>query len=252
MERKKPFCITKSIKMTLSNTKQKVFILVFFVLFCLQYNIIYRRANSSIWVEDSQKELSETLDRQEKGRAAVVIIKVDDFDEEGKSWYLFQRKSADYPIPIFRKALCIIGGNAESSDDKPLQTLSRELGEELPSSLVDSILKSPTLSYFGTFQNSHTAKLVQKPNPYTFLCACYIVTISKNDIPSEWINSDNNEEGSYELVQEDDLLKNETFAFGFDSVFSWYIGKDVSHFVEGADVTKRSDNDLSEWTTFLQ
>jgi 8-oxo-dGTP pyrophosphatase MutT (NUDIX family) len=196
--------------------------------------------------------LNATLKRLNNGRAAVVIIQV--VDEKGKEnsspSYLFQRKSRDYPILAFRTAVCLFGGNAESEDATPLETLSRELTEELPSSFVRTILEHPTFRYFGTFRNEHVPYLLGRADSYTFLCACYTVTISTNELPTpaDWKASKmGDEEGSHELIAEEQLKEKEKYAWGYDFVFSSFLHTKVKNMMLGSHVTKVSDNYLVEW-----
>jgi hypothetical protein len=99
---------------------------------------------------DAGGELQSALRRGGEGRAAVAIIRVIDvdYDDVGGSsstsrstgndggngndvMYLVQVKSHDYPIRAFRGAVCLLGGNANVDDPSPLDTLRRELDEEL-------------------------------------------------------------------------------------------------------------------------
>jgi hypothetical protein len=93
---------------------------------------------------DADGELKSALRRGGEGRAAVAIIRVIDVDGSSSSsrstdgndgngdvTYLVQVKSHDYPIEAFRGAVCLLGGNANVDDVTPLDTLRRELDEEL-------------------------------------------------------------------------------------------------------------------------
>eukprot|EP00957_Ditylum_brightwellii_P115002 8772130-Ditylum_brightwellii.AAC.1 len=185
-------------------------------------------------------ELTETLQRQ-IGRAAVVIIRVKEDGQDDK--YLVQLKSRDYPITAFQEAVCLFGGNVKQDDAGPKQTLLRELSEELPESLVDAVI--PSLQFIGTTMNSQTAEVVEKPEPYAFMCACYEATISSDEIPSKFKGS----EGNYALLTKEQLVMDHTYAWGYDHVMSSYFGEPVKNMCEGVSVTKLSNERLKEWTS---
>eukprot|EP00569_Conticribra_weissflogii_P006476 CAMPEP_0171331890 /NCGR_PEP_ID=MMETSP0878-20121228/3010_1 /TAXON_ID=67004 /ORGANISM="Thalassiosira weissflogii, Strain CCMP1336" /LENGTH=367 /DNA_ID=CAMNT_0011832539 /DNA_START=52 /DNA_END=1155 /DNA_ORIENTATION=+ len=105
---------------------------------------------SGLGGKDAHGELGSVLKRGKEGRAAVAIIRVVDSpvvdgsnstatsasnDGNNDSYdnirYLVQIKSHDYPITAFRGTICLLGGNAKSDDVTPLNTLKRELNEEL-------------------------------------------------------------------------------------------------------------------------
>jgi len=215
---------------------------------------------SSFHHKDTTEELNATLRRRSKGRAAVVIIRVvedDDGNVETKNVnkssttmsatrYLVQRKSRDYPIEPFRRAVCLFGGNAEATDKEPIDTLKRELGEELPLDLVSPILSS--LQFVGTSMNAQTAKLLGKNEPYAFMCACYEATLSAKQVKEAFQNKINDEEGSHVLLTKEQLLTEEKYAWGYDSVMSTYFGTRVKNFCNGVTVTKLSDDHLKDWT----
>mmetsp|Transcript_21329 Transcript_21329/g.32870 ORF Transcript_21329/g.32870 Transcript_21329/m.32870 type:complete len:239 (-) Transcript_21329:490-1206(-) len=207
--------------------------------------------------KNNAKELNATLRRRAKGRAAVVIIRVVEDDVNGNTdidqsstmsttRYLVQRKSRDYPIEPFRRAVCLFGGNAEATDKEPLDTLKRELGEELPPDLVPPILS--TLQFVGTSMNAQTAQLLGKAEPYAFMCACYEATLSAKQVSASFQNDINDKEGSHVLLSKEELLKEEKYAWGYDSVMSTYFGSRVKHFCKGATVTKLSNDALKDWT----
>ncbi|KAL3826773.1 hypothetical protein ACHAXA_000599 [Cyclostephanos tholiformis] len=180
---------------------------------------------------DADGDLRSALRRGGEGRAAVAIIRVIDVDApssyspSGKDdvGYLVQVKSHDYPIEAFRGAVCLLGGNANVDDATPLDTLRRELGEELfhptwvddlgrgggdgssssavgviddsgngrgnstyaPSSLNnDTIVGGVTIRYLGASMHYHTSTLIDSRYPYAFLCALYEVTIRSDMVPA--------------------------------------------------------------------
>lgn len=114
------------------------------------HNLRYGTGGSSA----SDTELSSTLRRASIGRAAVAIIRVTGLKSEhgfksipnnNEVQYLIQFKSHDYPIEAFRGTVCLLGGNVKTAttrrkkkggesdggDVTPLDTLKRELNEEL-------------------------------------------------------------------------------------------------------------------------
>ncbi len=62
---------------------------------------------------------------------AISASNDDKNDNDDNIRYLVQIKSHDYPITAFRGTICLLGGNAKGDDDSPLDTLKRELNEEL-------------------------------------------------------------------------------------------------------------------------
>ena len=174
------------------------------------------------------------------------ITNIDQSSATSKTRYLVQRKSRDYPIEPFRRAVCLFGGNAESTDNEPLDTLKRELGEELPSDLVPSILSS--LQFVGTSMNAQTAELLGKAEPYAFMCACYEATLSAKQVKASFQNEINDKEGNHALLSKEELMEEEKYAWGYDSVMSTYFGSRVKHFCKGVTVTKLSNDDLKDWT----
>mmetsp|Transcript_8671 Transcript_8671/g.13366 ORF Transcript_8671/g.13366 Transcript_8671/m.13366 type:complete len:230 (+) Transcript_8671:125-814(+) len=193
-------------------------------------------------------ELNATLERNINGRAAVVIIRIDD-TTGAPTKYLVQRKSKDYPIKPFQNSVCLFGGNAETTDKQPMETLTRELGEELPFDLVQSILHSSNLKFFGASYNMQKAEILGKTEPYSFLCACYEARITadllENALQKQAIN-----EGSYALLTKEQLLEEEKYAWGYDFVMSEYFGKPVKNFCDGVTVEKVDKKKLNDWTPF--
>jgi len=183
---------------------------------------------------DAGGELASALRRGGDGRAAVAIIRVVDHPSSSSNAkgggeldnnikYLVQVKSHDYPIEAFRGTVCLLGGNANAGDDTPLDTLRRELGEELyhPDWIEDIVVVSEngggpsssssssslwgvgviddskngrgnstyassepgTIRYLGASMHFHSSSLINSQNPYAFLCALYEITISSDMLP---------------------------------------------------------------------
>lgn len=139
-------------------TNRKCTFLISFILATIFYTPIYISSNNSNQKRyglggpsASASELTAALRRKSDGRAAVAIIRVVGLQSEHKIksnpnnevQYLVQFKSHDYPIKAFRGAVCLLGGNAsgrkkmvglkgkDRGDVTPLDTLKRELNEEL-------------------------------------------------------------------------------------------------------------------------
>mmetsp|Transcript_17874 Transcript_17874/g.26444 ORF Transcript_17874/g.26444 Transcript_17874/m.26444 type:complete len:230 (+) Transcript_17874:95-784(+) len=190
-------------------------------------------------------ELNATLERSVNGRAAVVIIRVEDTTGEPTK-YLVQRKSIDYPIKPFQNAVCLFGGNAELTDKEPMETLTRELGEELPPNFVHALLHSSNLTFLGSSMNMQTAEMLGKTEPYSFLCACYEARISLNQFQNSFPNQDINE-GTHALLTKNQLLEDEKYAWGYDFIMSDYFGQPVKRFCDGVTVTKVDNDKLKDW-----
>lgn len=194
--------------------------------------------------DNHQQELDETLQRRANGRAAVIIIRVENGTKNGhddEPRYLVQRKSEDYPIQAFQNAICLFGGNAKLADKTPLETLQRELKEELPPELVHKVMKNP--SVFNLTLNSQTAEMINKTDDYAFACASYQTVLSFEDLPSNFSSM----EGSYALLTKNQLLTEESYAWGYDHIMSTYFQEPVRHFAKGASVSKLDINTLKNW-----
>mmetsp|Transcript_17630 Transcript_17630/g.26213 ORF Transcript_17630/g.26213 Transcript_17630/m.26213 type:complete len:335 (-) Transcript_17630:109-1113(-) len=144
-------------------TNRKCTFLVSFILATIFYSPIYISSSNNSnqkryglgGPSASASELTSALRRKSDGRAAVAIIRVVGMQTEhgiksnpnNEVQYLVQYKSHDYPIKAFRGAVCLLGGNASGDTTKkklgkkgmvggdvtPLDTLKRELNEELMS-----------------------------------------------------------------------------------------------------------------------
>jgi len=243
-------------------------------------------------------ELVSALRRKSDGRAAVAIIRVigtaggddDDVNETPDRHpdvrYLVQLKSHDYPIEAFRGTVCLMGGNANIHDEMPLDTLKRELNEELhrpdwvdaidaadviddspartaaasrlaeKPSLANSTAPSPpapgTVRYLGTTLHFQGADLIDRPEPYAFACALYEITLRPDQLPPVVIHPRGAtvEEGHAALLVEDQLVRHSDFAWGYEHTMEEYFGRTIEHKQTGTSVSDMNDRTWEEmmWT----
>ena len=227
---------------------------------------------------DATGELHSVLRRKEEGRAAVAIIRVID-DETDPDVpvvkYLVQMKSHDYPIPAFRGSICLLGGNANTNDATPIDTLVRELKEELGSTgslswinkinadkVIDesALLQIPynknatntagRIRFLGLSMHSQSAKVVQKKHPYSFLCALYEITLYPFQLPPTILypRGATVQEGRLALLTEDQLIHHAKYSWGYEYTMSRYFGKNVSNVVDGVGVEDVASESVGEWT----
>lgn len=226
---------------------------------------------------DATVELHSVLRRKQEGRAAVAIIRVID-DETDPDMpvvkYLVQMKSHDYPIPAFRGSICLLGGNANNNDATPVDTLVRELKEELGSTgslswihkidadkVIDdsAFLQIPynknatnaagQVRYLGLSMHSQSAKVLKKNHPYSFLCALYEITLYPFQLPPTILHPRGAtvQEGRLALLTEDQLIHHATYSWGYDYTMSRYFGKNVTTFCDGVSVEDVTSEDAGEW-----
>ena len=214
----------------------------------------------------------------------------------------------------FRGAVCLLGGNANGGTKKkkkkgllgkgkdgdngggdvtPLDTLKRELNEELlspdwvnriqqekvidDSKLVKTSLYNTTslssattventnnnnnfddgrypgtIRYLGTTLHSHTAKLIDKPNPYAFYCALYEITIGIDQLPHSILHpvGATIQEGRLALLTQDQLLQHAKYAWGYEYTMETYFGRKSWNKQEGASVSEVEENiwETTSWT----
>lgn len=232
-------------------------------------------------------ELRTALKRKGDGRAAVAIIRVIGASASGGAdkttkkdsnphldvQYLMQLKSHDYPITAFRGTVCLLGGNANKHDETPLDTLKRELNEELqypewvdkidPLNIIDdsAIQLSPnksfknatlvppipgTVRYLGSTLHFQSSELIEKKVPYAFLCALYEITLTPDQLPPNVLypRGANIQEGRVVLLTEDQLVKHSKYAWGYEYTMEKYFGKKTLNKQRGTAV---SDVDEKTW-----
>ena len=193
----------------------------------------------------------------------MAIIRVD-MDDGVR--YLVQVKSHDYPVEIFRGTACLLGGNAQPSDAAPLDTLLRELNEELgdpkwvgaidPGAVVDdsaSAVGEPpfnssavgppapgTVRYLGATLHFQSASLLGRDAPYAFLCALYKITIRPDQLPPKALypRGANIREGRVALLSEDQLLRHSKYAWGYEYTMDRYFGGRTANKQSGTAVTE--------------
>lgn len=208
----------------------------------------------------TDNHLTATLSRHREGQAAVVIIRVTETDDLYQSpqtdRFLLQRKSPDYPVPIFGNTLCIYGGNAEAIDNnQPFETLIRELKEEIPTEIVDILLRNGIefLNFAYHYQEPKVLRKrtdlqgLQTNDPvegddvdYGYVCALYEGRISSRDLNSIFSMYENRNEleGNHVLFSREEVLQDPSgFAWGYDHTMSRYFGENVHHFKDGVTVT---------------
>lgn len=230
---------------------------------------------------DLNGELKSALRRKGDGRAAVAIIRVIGNQNDPNApipqndvQYLVQMKSHDYPIAAFRGTSCLLGGNANKHDETPFDTLKRELNEELQSpEWVDDIDESKiiddshlqlsnkplynstglaphhppgTVRYLGTTLHFQSASLIEKAQPYAFMCALYEITLLPEQLPPSAIypRGANIQEGRVVLLTEDQLVKHSKYAWGYEYTMEKYFGKKTMNKQKGTAV---SDVDKETW-----
>ncbi|KAL7484170.1 hypothetical protein ACHAW6_009816 [Cyclotella cf. meneghiniana] len=223
---------------------------------------------------DATGELSSLLRSKQEGRAAVAILRVidDDYAAKKEEKYLVQIKSHDYPIPPFRGSVCLLGGNADSDDLSPVDTLVRELREELGSlawirdidaeNIADeSRSKKPhyntttverkpgTIRYLGLSRHVQSAALVRKSHPYAFLCALYEITLRSSQLPPTVLypRGATVQEGRLALLNKYQLMKHAKYSWGYEFTMSAYFGINATNVCEGVSVEELADGDLGEW-----
>ena len=155
-------------------------------------------------------ELRAALRRKGDGRAAVAIVRVaEEGGDAAATRYLVQVKSHDYPIAKFRGAVCLLGGNAAKADATPLDTLKRELREELgdpawvsgigAADVVDDARArplsnataaraagrdgAPRVRYLGASHHFQSASVLGRATPYSFVCALYEIELRPDQLP---------------------------------------------------------------------
>lgn len=219
---------------------------------------------------DTSGELASALRRKGDGRAAVAIIRVIGDDQNVQ--YLVQMKSHDYPIESFRGTVCLLGGNANKHDETPLDTLKRELNEELhnpewvddiidPKKVIDDSNNSTlvpnnhipgTIRYLGTTLHFQSSQLINKPNPYAFMCALYEITLRPDQLPPSAIypRGANIQEGRVVLLSQNQLVKHSKYAWGYEYTMEKYFGKKVVNQQRGTAVGDVDEKTLKEtiWT----
>ncbi|KAL3802085.1 hypothetical protein HJC23_010841 [Cyclotella cryptica] len=224
---------------------------------------------------DATSELSSLLRSKRDGRAAVAIIRVVDEDVKKEVKYLVQIKSHDYPISPFRGAICLLGGNANTDDISPVDTLVRELHEELGAlSWVNDItaekvvddsdfqrlgkphynntsveLKPGTVRYVGLSRHTQSAALVQKSHPYAFLCALYEITLRPSQLPPTVLypRGATVQEGRLALLNKYQLMKHAKYSWGYEFTMSTYFGMNATNVCEGVSVEELAEGSFGEW-----
>lgn len=303
-------------------TNRKCSFLISFILATIFYTPIYISSNNSNQKRyglggpsASASELTAALRRKSDGRAAVAIIRVVGLQSEHKIksnpnnevQYLVQFKSHDYPIEAFRGAVCLLGGNASGGKKKglvgakgsggdvtPLDTLKRELNEELLSpdwvnaiqekNVIDDSKLGKTLynttslpaatvntdesdnnskfedgrfpgtvRYLGTTLHSHTAKLIDKPDPYAFFCALYEITIGIDQLPHSILHpvGATIQEGRLALLTQDQLLQHAKYSWGYEYTMETYFGKEATNKHEGASVSDVLNENIWKTTSWV-
>ena len=212
--------------------------------------------------DNNAAELKAALKRKGDGRAAVAIIRV--VQPTNETQYLVQLKSHDYPIEAFRGSVCLLGGNADKRDDSPIDTLKRELNEELispdwvdsiinPTNIIDDsalqlsdrplynttthMLQPGTIRYLGATLHFQSAEIINKPNSYAFTCALYEITITEDQVPSHIFKGANVQEGRVVLLTEDQLIQHSKFAWGYEYTIEKYFGRKTRNKQKGTAVS---------------
>lgn len=286
------------------NAKARIYSVVFFtnnakplsfllsvLLVALLYLTSTNRSYSSPYVSrrfglgagDTSGELRAALRRKGDGRAAVAIIRITGMksDDPKSVQYLVQMKSHDYPIEKFRGTICLLGGNANKRDETPLDTLKRELNEELhnpdwvagidETNVVDdsrvqfsnkplfnssSVVQTPAsgtrIRYLGTTLHFQSAGIIQKATPYAFVCALYEITLRPDQLPPSAIypRGANVQEGRVVLLTEDQLIKHSKHAWGYEYTWEKYFGKKTVNKQKGTAMSEVGEETWKEtgWT----
>ncbi|KAL7529012.1 hypothetical protein ACHAWF_002803 [Thalassiosira exigua] len=236
---------------------------------------------------DLRGELRTALKRKGDGRAAVAIVRVLGSETDPKDpsanphddvKYLVQLKSHDYPIGDFRGTVCLLGGNANKRDATPLETLKRELNEELGSPewvdamdeerVIDdsaaaagngpmynssSVPPPPgTVRYLGASMHFQSSELLGKKATYAFLCALYEVTLRPDQLPPHamYPRGANVQEGRVVLLTEDQLVRHSKYAWGYEYTMEKYFGKTTANKQKGTAISNVDGKTWKEtvWT----
>lgn len=268
---------TSRIHQLLKN-KRFVFLLatsVFFAALLTPNNYNSSPKRKGVGTRDATGELHSILRRSHMGRASVAIVKVVDDEtdpEEPQIKYLVQRKSHDYPIAAFRGSICLLGGNANKLDASPVETLIRELKEELGSAgslswihnikseniIDDSSTKGPMytnstkagqIRYLGLTKHTQSSSILQKPHEYSFVCALYEITLYPFQLPPNVLYPRGAllSEGSLVLLTEEQLVHHAKYAWGYEFTVRDYFGKNVSNVCEGVSVESVEEEEIGEW-----
>jgi hypothetical protein len=179
-----------------------------------------------------------------------------------------------------------LGGNANDKDGTPLDTLKRELNEEMYhpiwvsnlggnsgsnnndsdddesawkivdvskgsySNYTHTAPSSPgIIRYIGTSIHFQSSTLIHKPTPYAFLCALYEITISTNQLPPSVLKprGANVREGRTVLLTEEQLVQHSKYAWGYEYTIEKYFGRNVVNKQVGAAVSIVDDRNII-WT----
>jgi len=227
---------------------------------------------------DASGDLHSVLRRKVEGRVAVAIIRIIDNEidqDEPTVKYLVQMKSHNYPIPSFRGSISLIGGNANEDDATRVDTLVRELTEELgfagslswihkihQDKIVDesaslqipykknAVNKGGHIRYLGLSMHTQTAKLVQQSHPYSFACALYEITLYPFQLPPNILypRGATVQDGHLALLTEDQLIRHARYSWGYEYTMRAYFGRNVTNVCEGVSVEDIVESDLGDWT----
>jgi len=173
-------------------------------------------------------EARQILQRATKtGNAAVVIVAIGE-----EKLFLWQRKTHGYPVSCMVGSLCLFGGNKEEEDASAADTLTRELREEIPSSLAEEIIRN--MKPFSRYiVEASPVLMAPKLASYAFVACVYESSISSTVVDGNIL------EGKAEFLSLDSLLENK-FTWGYDFVFHDY-QKEILHQVR--DMQFRTDYD---------
>eukprot|EP01080_Neovahlkampfia_damariscottae_P000418 gene420-6831_t len=174
-------------------------------------------------IQEIHEEMEEILSRN-MNKASSVIITTNTKQKK----FLVQRKTEDYHVRDFASTLCLFGGNSEKEDQRPLDTLRRELQEELPNISEEIIQNS---KFFSTFELD--VPIPNKPN-YNFLSNVFVCEVAEDLL--ERFTKDSCLEGRMEIIDESELENNQ-FCWGYCHVFEYYLNTIDSK----TKITKKTD-----------
>jgi hypothetical protein len=108
-----------------------------------------------------------------------------------------------------------------------------------------------TIRYLGATLHFQSSELMNRPNPYAFLCGLYEITLAPEQLPPSVIKprGANIQEGRIVLLTEDQLIQHSKFAWGYEYTIERYFGKGAAHHkMVGAAVSVVDENTWNKLT----
>lgn len=187
--------------------------------------------------------------REVHHHAAVVVI-----ESQMSRRFLFAGYDDGYPVTVFRNAINLLGGNHESCDRSPYDTLIREVNEELtiigerekyaPEALIDSIrekIHESTKPIADFIVTDPPVRPGRKINDAIFSFYGARVDDYLLDEASKWLSEGKRitTEGFIRIVGLDEIVSGSIpMAWGTPPLMKEYLGKEVpnSHNVQAIKI----------------